>query len=127
MPAQLVVLSQSAAEKPAGPSKKAAEKKKGGVKKEPGRRKDKDSDPGDIPVPVIFTVVGQKAFTVGHFANLSTLLDKVHARKRLPGGSNTMFASVAKLEDLKSPAVHDKLERLPEQLTIIVHEGKPRG
>jgi hypothetical protein len=72
-------------------------------------------------------VFGQKPLRMGHFADVATLLDEVHARKQLPGGSNTLFASVANLDDMHSPPVRDKLKKLPEQLTIVVHQGKRNG
>ena len=138
MPAQLIVAPKAAAVKPAGKSKIAAEE----AKKESGlaakgtkagkRRKkpDKDKDPPFIQTPVgALVVFGQKPLWMGHFADVATLLDRVHAhaRKQLPGGSNTLFAGVTNLDDVQSSWVQDKLNILPEKLTIVVHEAKRYG
>jgi len=80
------------------------------------------------PLPIgVLNVFGQAPVKVGHFENVAKLLDAVHAQKILPGRSNTIFATVGNLRDVQSPPVRTLLERLPDELTIIAHEGKSRG
>jgi hypothetical protein len=38
----------------------------------------------------------------------------------LPGGSNTVFATVKDLSGLEQTTVHQELDRLPSALTIVV-------
>jgi hypothetical protein len=77
------------------------------------------------PIPVgTLNVYGQKPIDIGHFADMAAMLDAVHLRQGLPGGSNTLFASVGSLHNARTPNLHDRLKALPDELTIIVHEAK---
>jgi hypothetical protein len=84
------------------------------------------------PVPIgVLNIYGQKPLDIGHFDTVAKVLESLHG-KRLPGGSNTIFASVAhldekQLDDVQLRALHRQLERLPDELTIIVHEGLRRA
>jgi hypothetical protein len=39
---------------------------------------------------------------------------------KLPGGSNTVFATVEDLSELELSSIHHELSRLPSELTIVV-------
>jgi len=60
---------------------------------------------------------------IGHFKTVEELLGSASV-KELRGGSNTVFATVETLHDLKTQSVHDRIAKLPSELTIIVHEGE---
>ncbi|HLH91523.1 MAG TPA: hypothetical protein VKX28_23985 [Xanthobacteraceae bacterium] len=69
-------------------------------------------------------VVGQKPHELGHFDSMTALAKAVHDHK-LPGGSNTVFATVKHIRDLNSEMFHATLGKLPDALTIIVRPGGP--
>lgn len=131
MPAQLIVVAKATAEKAVDKSKPDAEDKSGSGAAQVAAPKRKPKIPPFRKLPVyrplplhVLKVFGQEPKHLGHFEDVATLLDKVHAQKKLPGGSNTIFGSVGNLDDMQSELVRGKLERLPEALTIIVHEGE---
>jgi hypothetical protein len=85
-------------------------------------------DPPVRPLPIgVLSVSGQEPVKVGHFESVAKLLDTVHTKKILPGRSNTIFATVSNLDDLKSRPVQALLDKLPDELTIVAHEGEIRG
>jgi hypothetical protein len=139
MPAQLIVIAKRAGEssgaKSEQPDKGTKTKKKSGpVATSQGSGGGEDPYGPYWPIPVrTLSVHGQKPVEIGHFANMTKLLDSVHSRKGLPGGSNTLFASVEDLRGMRSLNVmqskllHRRLESLPDELTIIVHEAKRRA
>jgi hypothetical protein len=67
-------------------------------------------------------VFGQEPTQVGRFDSVKELLDMAHSRKGLPGGSNTIFATVRKVGKIDPKSLHGGLKGLPDELTIIVHE-----
>jgi hypothetical protein len=136
MPAQLIVVAKATAEKAVDKSKPDPEEKSGSGAAQVAAPKSKPKIPPFRklpfrklpvyrPLPIhVLKVFGQEPKHLGHFEDVATLLDKVHAQKKLPGGSNTIFGSVGNLDDVQSELVRGKLERLPEALTIVVHEGE---
>jgi hypothetical protein len=76
--------------------------------------------PGWVPVGT-FTVAGQDPVKIGHYKTVEELLGSGRV-KTLPGGSNTVFATVENLHGLHAPSVHMQLRALPKELTIIVDE-----
>lgn len=127
MPAQFIVVARQAQEKPADKSKKdkQEEEKKAAPPAGGGSGSGETIYPPHIPIPIgTLNIFGQKPVQIGHFKTVGDLLESVHSWKNLPGGSNTVFATVGNLHDLKIPSVHDRLAKLPSELTIIVHEGK---
>jgi hypothetical protein len=69
-------------------------------------------------------VVGQKPHELGHFDSMTSLAKAVHGY-RLPGGSNTVFATVNHADDLNSEEFQERLGELPDALTIVVRPGEP--
>jgi hypothetical protein len=137
MPAQLIVIAKEAGEGVGGQSEKATkEKKKTPSVVAAGEGSGGGEDPYGpyYPIPVrTLNVYGQSPVHIGHFANMTKLLDSVHSRGGLPGGSNTLFASVGDLRGMRSSnkvrssQLQSRLASLPDELTIIVHEAKRRG
>ena len=137
MPAQLIICASPAdrdgAKKPDRQVEEEKEKK-ASESEGTGGGSGTGSDPyGPYrPIPIgVLNVYGQKPLDIGHFESVAKVLDSVHSRAGLPGGSNTIFASVRHLEDMRNDvklrSLHSKLEVLPNELTIIVHEEKRRA
>jgi hypothetical protein len=76
--------------------------------------------PDWIPVGSM-NVTGQNPVTIGHYKTVEELLGSEGVRT-LPGGSNTVFATVENLHGLDAPSVQTKLNALPKELTIIIDE-----
>lgn len=84
--------------------------------------------PPYIPIPVgTLAIYGQKPVRVGDFATVKDLVDDIYGWKDLPGRSNTVFATVANMDDLTHPEIHDRIATLPDALTVIVLGGKIRA
>jgi hypothetical protein len=118
MPAQFIVVARQAQQKANKPKKATPQ---------PGG--DSGSEETIYPPPIwipigTMSIFGQEPMQIGHFNTVGGLLEFVHSWKKLPGGSNTVFATVGNLHDLKIPSVHNRLAALPNELTIIVHEGE---
>lgn len=77
-----------------------------------------------IPLPVgTLKVLGQAPNHVGDFDSFPTLFQSLHATgitTRLPGGSNTVFATVEDTSALEETWLREALGRLPSELTIVV-------
>ena len=131
MAAQLVVIAKkSAGEETGAEAEKQPEKGQKSGSAAAGGASTGGADPyGPYwPIPVgTLNVYGQKPVHIGHFADMGEMLAAVHSRKGLPGGSNTLFASVGNLHNMRTSKVHEQLAALPDQLTIIVHEAKHRA
>jgi hypothetical protein len=134
MPAQLVVIPRQAGKNGDKKSDRKAEEDKEKKASEPegsGGGSGTSDDPyGPYWPPSIgvLWVYGQGPWDIGHFASVAKLLDSEHFYRGLPGGSNTVFASVDHLDDMRFlDDVKSRLGKLPDELTIIVHEGKRRA
>jgi hypothetical protein len=77
-----------------------------------------------FPLPIgTVKVFGQNPNHLGEFDSISSLLKSLHAAgvsAKLPGGSNTVFATVKDLSGLEKTSLHHELARLPSELTIVV-------
>lgn len=137
MAAQLIVIAKQADVETGAKSKKGAKerpKKPGPVAAGEGATGAEDPYGPYFPIPVrTLNVYGQKPIDIGHFADMTELLDAVHSRGGLPGGSNTLFASVGNLRNMRTSnkvqldLLRNRLATLPDELTIIVHEAKRRA
>ncbi|MEA2886011.1 MAG: hypothetical protein QOD11_371 [Bradyrhizobium sp.] len=132
MPAQLILIplpsSRSEQEQPEGDENKGSSAT-GGSTAEP-------RDPAEIsggnppkfpvwiPLPIgAVKVFGQGANHLGDFDSISSMFNSLHEAgmsATLPGGSNTVFATVKDLSGLEQTTVHQELDRLPSALTIVV-------
>lgn len=101
----------------------------GGSTAQPGRtarisRGKRPKFPPHIPLPIgAVKVFGQNANHLGDFDSISSLFNSLHEGgmvAKLPGGSNTVFATVKDWSGLEKTAVHHELARLPSELTIVV-------
>jgi hypothetical protein len=52
-------------------------------------------------------------------------LQAAYVAATLPGGSNTVFATVKHVADLMEKGFQTELDKLPDQLTIVVNSSKP--
>jgi hypothetical protein len=151
MPAQLIVIPSTPGEaaaaapeivetkaKPAAPVPEAAPEKKKGKKAKADDKVAKPPAPDTIfplpqynPFPMVSTiaVLGQLPNALGHFDTILSLVKSLGldgAIAKLPGGSNTVFATVKEISSLDSEPLQRALAKLPEQLTIVV-KGKFGG
>lgn len=123
MPAQLIVIAKKKQEKRAEPKEDKKEEKKSAAS--PAGGDQEPIYPPHIPIPVgTLAIFGQKPLQLGHFKTVGDLMEEVQSWNKLPGGSNTVFATVANLNDLKFPSIHERIAKLPKELTIVVHEGE---
>jgi len=134
MPAQVILLEAEAPEKAAAakPGRPAASAKPGGVKA--GKPKSPPSQPDQPPPGTKYppwrpinissvAVFGQKPHALGHFDDMTALVASLRNAK-VPGGSNTVFATVKSAKDMHSKSFRQGLGKLPDALTIVV---KPVG
>jgi hypothetical protein len=77
------------------------------------------------PLPIGYAVYGQLPKRLGHFETIPSLVKSLRASKKLPGGSNTVFATVRDIKGLKSKSFRAGLAKLPDELTIVVRPGEP--
>jgi hypothetical protein len=76
------------------------------------------------PLPVgTVKVFGQAPNEVGQFDSIPALFHSLHGAglsTKLPGGSNTVFATVKDLGELENSSLRDELAKLPPELTIVI-------
>ncbi len=126
MPAQLILLQAATAKADGKPPKQKPAKRPDDVTAAPKPpAPPKKKFPEHIPLPIgTLIVMGQEPHGVGHFDNLSSLAASLRTKVgSLPGGSNTVFATVGDIADLQSTSLHDSLAKLPDHLTIVVGQG----
>src|ERR1700728_3795819 len=84
-----------------------------------------DNDPyGPDWIPIgTLSIYGQHPVRIGHFGTVEEVLVSPRVRA-LPGGSNTVFATVQNLHGIRGRSLGEQLGKLPNELTIVVHEGE---
>jgi hypothetical protein len=123
MPAQIIVLDAEAVGSAPTTEAEAGQPVEAKPAEESGKPKPKYPKWRPINLATAL-VVGQKPQELGHFDSMTALAKAAH-RYKLPGGSNTVFATVKHTGDLGSEAFHESLSKLPDALTIVVRSGGP--
>ena len=78
--------------------------------------------PGPLPIGTV-KIFGQTPNHFGEFDSFPKLFQELHKAgvlQKLPGASNTVFATVKDLSELGKPSLGHALAQLPSELTIIV-------
>jgi hypothetical protein len=73
-------------------------------------------------------VIGQQPADLGQFLEMSLLFEELGKSAEIPGGeSRTVFATVADITKLSHKTIYEGLEKLPQELTIVVTPGSFDG
>ncbi len=132
MPAQLIFIAKDA-QGASGEKETKKQEQKASDASSDGKELDKPRRfPTHRKIPIgVLNVVGQDPVDIGSFATLDELLERARSCEISSERSNTVFGSVGTIgglgEERGLHLLHDRLNQLPKQLTIIVQEEKRRA